>query len=153
VLRKTLILVFLVSLCLRCCRRFVDVIVCAASVEAKVVPRIGAPRVPSSTIKVLARCLQEASRLYDLDLPHTLRELPSPPMSPPATSSSSSLSRLAAVEENRFSTSLTPQAREAVVGTTAEIVPRPRERLAYRSFDLLFSLCDRRMTGKLTIFA
>jgi hypothetical protein len=117
----------------------------AASIQADVVPHLGDRRVPSTTIKTLASCLQEASRVYDLDLP-----LSSPPsVSTPATSLSPSSPPLLTPEENRFATSFARQAaHESVEGTTAEIVPRPRERFAYRAFDLLFALCDRRMGGE-----
>jgi hypothetical protein len=110
----------------------------AASVQAHVLPHLGNRRVLSSTIKALASCLQEASRLYDLDLPLSV----SVPGSIPASSPPSTL------EENLLAANFGRQLHESVEGTTAEIVPRPRERFAYCALDLLFALCDRRTAGE-----
>ncbi|GAA5958007.1 hypothetical protein JCM3765_006230 [Sporobolomyces pararoseus] len=114
------------------------------SLEQDVLPHLGATLVPDELIRTVGKTLQLASRLYELDIPRVRRERSlahkrsfassidsvndfTPPPTPP---------------EPRFDPDFDRQAKGAVKGTTVEIVEVGRERFAYWSFDLLFSLCS-----------
>ncbi|GAA5982187.1 hypothetical protein JCM5350_003486 [Sporobolomyces pararoseus] len=114
------------------------------SLEQDVLPQLGTSLVPDELIRTIGKTLQLASRLYELDIPRVRKERSlahkrsftssidsvndfTPPPTPP---------------EPRFDPDFDRQAKGAVRGTTVEIVEVGRERFAYWSFDLLFSLCS-----------
>lgn len=114
------------------------------SLEQDVIPSIGIDRVPDDLIRRLANYLQNASRLYDFDLPGVASELS---ISLPHSISSEvahydedgvELSRT----EARFDPNFDRQAKGKLNGTTAEVVSIGRERFRYWSFETLFLLCS-----------
>ncbi|GAA6033445.1 hypothetical protein JCM8097_001397 [Rhodosporidiobolus ruineniae] len=106
------------------------------SLEHDVLPHIGASVVPDRLIRRLAKTLQIAARLYQLDYPYTTTaaDLLSPSSAadtPPATP-----------PEPRFDLDFDRQAKGEMHGTTVEVVPVGRERFSYWCSDLLFLLCE-----------
>lgn len=113
--------------------------------ETDVLPYLGGQRVPPDLIVMLAKSLQNASRLYDLDLPGVYSGPPTP-----AASANGSLSDDdRPPKETRFTRNYDVQAVAEMDGTTAEITPRPRERFAYWCLDLMFLMCSSRLQGEL----
>ncbi|KAL8279821.1 hypothetical protein RQP46_007671 [Phenoliferia psychrophenolica] len=111
------------------------------SLEQDILPHIGSPLVPDELICRLGKCLQTASRLYELDLPgHGSTPLHD------TISSNGSLSEhdvSGPTKETRFDSDFDRQARgRQMHGTTAEVVEVGRERFGYWCFDLLFLLCS-----------
>ncbi|KAM0751477.1 hypothetical protein T439DRAFT_287566 [Meredithblackwellia eburnea MCA 4105] len=90
------------------------------SLERDVLPHIGSASVPDDLIRRLSKCLQTASRLYELDLPNL-------------TSNGA---------DALFDSDFDRQARGQMFGTTAEVIEVGRERFGYWCFDLLFLLCS-----------
>ncbi|GAA5884135.1 hypothetical protein JCM6882_002154 [Rhodosporidiobolus microsporus] len=104
-----------------------------ASLERDVFPHLGSPLVPDRLIRRLAKALQIASRLYQLDYPYPSlsSDLLSPPTdTPPATP-----------PEARFELDFDRQVEGPLHGTTIEVVEIGRERFSYWSLDLLFLIC------------
>jgi len=118
--------------------------VCSVSLEQDVLPHVGSSLVPDELVRTVGKTLQQASRLYELDVTRLRRQRAlahkrsftssvvseadfTPPSTPP---------------EARFDPDFDRQARRTVKGTTVEIVEVGRERFAYWSFELLFSLCS-----------
>ncbi|GAA5977223.1 hypothetical protein JCM11641_003881 [Rhodosporidiobolus odoratus] len=112
------------------------------SLEHDTLPSLGAAVVPDHLIRRLAKSLQIASRLYQLDYPSSMSsfdllaaspsssaDVPAPPTPPP--------------EEPRFELDFDEQVKGEMRGTTVEIVPVGRERFAYWCLDLLFLVCSR----------
>lgn len=109
------------------------------SLEQDILPHIGTPLVPDELIRRLGKCLQTASRLYELDLPGHGTPLHD------TLSSNGSLSEhdvSVSAKETRFDSDFDRQARGQMFGTTAEVVEVGRERFGYWCFDLLFLLCS-----------
>lgn len=126
-----------------------------ASLEMDIVPSLGEPRVPDYIVQSLAKCLQQGSRLYDLDLPGmsttaspAIGYIPNGRKGTPSISSSEDGSSR---KETRFSKDFL-QAKQAVDGTTADILSTPRERFAYWCFDLLFLTCSDVSVGRFQAF-
>ncbi|KAI5479516.1 endosomal peripheral membrane protein [Pseudohyphozyma bogoriensis] len=111
-----------------------------ASIEQDVVPYIGNALVPDELIKRLGKCLQTASRLYELDLPNASSSLND------NLSSADSIMEAdvghESTKETRFDSDFDRQATGEMFGTTAEVVEVGRERFGYWCFDLLFLLCS-----------
>lgn len=120
------------------------------SLEHDVIPSIGMARVPDDLILRLAKYLQNASRLYDFDLPGVTSDLPD---SLP-NSISSEVARYdedgvkISNKEARFDSDFNRQARDKLNGTTAEVVTVGRERFRYWSLETLFLLCSDIGEGK-----
>jgi hypothetical protein len=104
--------------------------------------------VPDDLIRRLAKYLQTASRLYELDLPNSGASTPSTPTKDNrrrSTSGSGVVSSFSAssAKETRFDSDFDRQAKgHDMYGTTAEVVEVGRERFAYWCLDLLFLLCS-----------
>ena len=113
-------------------------------------PHLGASLVPDELIRSIGKTLQLASRLYELDVPRLRRDRAlahkrsfassidlqdqyTPPPTPP---------------EPRFDPDFDEQAKGVIHGTTVEVVEVGRERFAYWSLDLLFSLCTDQDQGE-----
>ncbi|GAA6060857.1 hypothetical protein JCM10212_006237 [Sporobolomyces blumeae] len=119
------------------------------SLEQDVLPHVGATLVPDELICTLGKTLQLASRLYELEVPRirqervlatkrsfasslNVQDAYTPPPTPP---------------EPRFDPDFDRQAKANLHGTTVEVVEHGRERFAFWSFDLLFSLCSAEQHG------
>lgn len=128
----------------------------AVSLEQDVLPHVGNSLVPDELVRTIGKTLQLASRLYELDIPQVVRDRAlahkrsfassiasvadfTPPPSPPIPF------------EARFDPDFDRQARGAMRGTTVEIVEVGRERFAYWSLDLLFSLCSDEDSGEYVV--
>ncbi|GAA5930374.1 hypothetical protein JCM10213_001074 [Rhodosporidiobolus nylandii] len=106
-----------------------------ASLEGDILPHIGSTAVPDRLIRRLAKTLQIASRLYQLDYPYSTSpaDLLSPTSedTPPATP-----------PEPRFDLDFDRQVKGEMHGTTVEVVEVGRERFSYWCLDLLFHMCS-----------
>ncbi|SCV74793.1 BQ2448_7822 [Microbotryum intermedium] len=115
-----------------------------ATIEQDVLPYIGNALVPDDLIRRLGKSLQQASRLYELDLINPTNE-----QDPASRSRSSSMryvdelsSAASSIKETRFDGDFDRQAQAGEMhGTTAECVEVGKERFAYWCFELLFLTC------------
>ncbi|SGY81478.1 BQ5605_C009g05501 [Microbotryum silenes-dioicae] len=115
-----------------------------ATIEQDVLPFIGHALVPDDLIRRLGKSLQQASRLYELDLIDPTND------QDPSSRSRSSMrsvddelsSTASSMKETRFDNDFDRQAQTGEMhGTTAECVGVGRERFAYWCFELLFLTC------------
>ncbi|KAK4704567.1 hypothetical protein P7C70_g1641, partial [Phenoliferia sp. Uapishka_3] len=110
------------------------------SIEKDILPHLGNRLVPDELILRLGKCLQTASRLYELDLPGQINSPPHDSLSSDGSLSDHDVS--GPTKETRFDSDFDRQARGHMFGTTAEVVEVGRERFGYWCFDLLFLLCS-----------
>lgn len=102
----------------------------AASLELDILPQLATQDVPEQTIQALARSIQLASKQYDMDVP--------------GVKLNKNDAKIAEIkqQEPRFSADFHVQATQPLQGTTAGVLPSPRERFGFWAFDFLFQMCQ-----------
>lgn len=106
--------------------------------------------VQDDLIQRLAKCIQVASKLYELDLPASVTS----PADFDDEDENGTTTESTTLPEARFDPDFDRQAQGLKIhGTTAEVVEVGRERFGYWCLDLLFLMCSANEQGNVTFFA
>lgn len=117
------------------------------SIETDILSQIGNPLVPDELIQRLAKCIQVASKLYELDLPPSIISTSDSDDQETAFTPEDTL-----IIEARFDPDFDRQAKGKIIhGTTAQIIEIGRERFGYWCLDLLFLMCSAEEKGNISI--